>query len=36
MHRSAEGLPNFERELRKRLWCILWTWDWYVNLSGMV
>lgn len=28
MHKPAEGLPNFERELRKRLWCILWTWDW--------
>lgn len=28
MHRPMEGLDNFERELRKRLWCILWTWDW--------
>lgn len=34
MHRPAEGLPDFERELRKRMWCILWTWDWYVNLPG--
>lgn len=28
MHKPTEGLPNFERELRKRMWCILWTWDW--------
>ncbi|KAK2599633.1 hypothetical protein N8I77_011371 [Diaporthe amygdali] len=31
MHRPSEGLPNFERELRKRLWCILWTWDWQMS-----
>jgi hypothetical protein len=28
MHKPSESLPNFERELRKRMWCILWTWDW--------
>ncbi|KAI7783754.1 hypothetical protein LA080_011463 [Diaporthe eres] len=31
MHKPAEGLPNFERELRKRVWCILWTWDWQMS-----
>ncbi|KUI53423.1 hypothetical protein VP1G_00924 [Cytospora mali] len=31
MHKPLEGLPNFERELRKRLWCILWTWDWQMS-----
>ncbi|ROV94142.1 hypothetical protein VPNG_09364 [Cytospora leucostoma] len=31
MHKPMEGLPNFERELRKRLWCILWTWDWQMS-----
>lgn len=30
LHKPVEGLPNFERELRARLWCILWTWDWLV------
>ncbi|KAG8170271.1 hypothetical protein KVR01_001016 [Diaporthe batatas] len=31
MHKPSEGLPNFERELRKRMWCILWTWDWQMS-----
>ncbi|ROW03045.1 hypothetical protein VMCG_05703 [Cytospora schulzeri] len=31
MHKPVEGLPNFERELRKRLWCIMWTWDWQMS-----
>jgi hypothetical protein len=25
---DADGLPEFEREVRRRLWCILSTWDW--------
>ncbi|KAI6778690.1 putative transcriptional regulatory protein-like protein [Emericellopsis cladophorae] len=25
---SDDGLPEFEREVRRRLWCILSTWDW--------
>ncbi|KAF3761782.1 hypothetical protein M406DRAFT_50052, partial [Cryphonectria parasitica EP155] len=31
MHKPAEGLPDFDRELRNRLWCILWTWDWQMS-----
>ncbi|PSS03380.1 hypothetical protein BD289DRAFT_478550 [Coniella lustricola] len=31
MHKPAEGFPDFERELRKRMWCILWTWDWQMS-----
>lgn len=31
LHKPMEGLPNFERELRKRLWCIMWTWDWQMS-----
>lgn len=30
LHKSSElqGLPEFEREMRRRVWCILATWDW--------
>ncbi|KAI9154844.1 putative transcriptional regulatory protein-like protein [Paramyrothecium foliicola] len=30
LHRQAasDGLPDFEREMRRRVWCILVTWDW--------
>ncbi|KAJ4393026.1 hypothetical protein N0V93_002232 [Gnomoniopsis smithogilvyi] len=31
MHKQCEGLPNFERMIRNRLWCILWTWDWQMS-----
>jgi hypothetical protein len=25
---ASEGLPEYEREMRRRVWCILRTWDW--------
>lgn len=25
---ASDGLPEFEREMRRRVWCILSTWDW--------
>jgi hypothetical protein len=30
LHRDLgiEGLPNFEVEIRRRLWCLLYVWDW--------
>jgi len=30
LHADSEsnGLPEFEREMRRRIWCILATWDW--------
>ncbi|CAN8097712.1 unnamed protein product [Discula destructiva] len=31
MHKHTDDLPNFEQEIRKRLWCILWTWDWQMS-----
>ncbi|KAI3394401.1 hypothetical protein diail_2813 [Diaporthe ilicicola] len=31
MHKPSEGLPHFEREMRKRMWCVLWTWDWQMS-----
>ncbi|KAL1862640.1 hypothetical protein Daus18300_008438 [Diaporthe australafricana] len=31
MHKPSEGLPSFEREMRKRIWCVLWTWDWQMS-----
>lgn len=30
MHKEAitGGMPEFDREMRRRVWCILDTWDW--------
>ncbi|RBQ99247.1 hypothetical protein VDGD_20094 [Verticillium dahliae] len=28
LHREATGIPDFEREMRRRLWCLLDAWDW--------
>ncbi|KAF4216513.1 hypothetical protein CNMCM8980_005873 [Aspergillus fumigatiaffinis] len=34
MHKSISkvGLPEFDREMRRRLWCILYSWDWQMSL----
>ncbi|KAL4989284.1 fungal-specific transcription factor domain-containing protein [Aspergillus falconensis] len=34
MHRSStcSRLPDFDREMRRRLWCILYAWDWQMSL----
>ena len=31
MHKSffSPGLSEFEKEMRRRVWCMLYTWDWY-------
>ncbi|KAL9949637.1 hypothetical protein ACHAQF_000535 [Verticillium nonalfalfae] len=31
LHREATGIPDFEREMRRRLWCLLDAWDWLVS-----
>ena len=35
MHEGTAGqtLDPFEREMRRRLWCILWVWDWWELLT---
>lgn len=25
---TSQGLPDFDREMRRRVWCVLSTWDW--------
>lgn len=25
---AAESLPEFEREMRRRVWCVIDCWDW--------
>ncbi|KAL3468239.1 fungal-specific transcription factor domain-containing protein [Aspergillus heterothallicus] len=34
MHRSSSSskFSDFEREMRRRLWCILYAWDWQMSL----
>ncbi|KAL2845700.1 fungal-specific transcription factor domain-containing protein [Aspergillus pseudoustus] len=34
MHRTALGskFSDFDREMRRRLWCILYAWDWQMSL----
>ncbi|PTU22657.1 hypothetical protein P175DRAFT_0507472 [Aspergillus ochraceoroseus IBT 24754] len=34
MHKSSSNpkIPEFDREMRKRVWCILYTWDWQMSL----
>ncbi|KAF7184694.1 hypothetical protein CNMCM7691_006056 [Aspergillus felis] len=34
MHKSLSkvGLPEFDMEMRRRLWCILYSWDWQMSL----
>ncbi|KAL4886468.1 fungal-specific transcription factor domain-containing protein [Aspergillus karnatakaensis] len=34
MHRSSSSarFSDFDREMRRRLWCILYTWDWQMSL----
>ncbi|KAL2820761.1 fungal-specific transcription factor domain-containing protein [Aspergillus granulosus] len=34
MHRSSSNskLSEFDREMRRRLWCILYAWDWQMSL----
>ncbi|KAL4754989.1 hypothetical protein BDW72DRAFT_200365 [Aspergillus terricola var. indicus] len=34
MHRSSLdlGFSDFDREMRRRLWCILYAWDWQMSL----
>jgi hypothetical protein len=31
MHKNSSGskFSDFDREMRRRLWCILYAWDWY-------
>ncbi|KAM0273204.1 hypothetical protein ACHAQH_008416 [Verticillium albo-atrum] len=31
LHREATGIPDFEREMRRHLWCLLDAWDWLVS-----
>ncbi|GKZ18248.1 hypothetical protein AbraIFM66951_000421 [Aspergillus brasiliensis] len=34
MHRSSSKakVSEFEREMRRRIWCLLYTWDWQISL----
>ncbi|KKA19284.1 hypothetical protein T310_6741 [Rasamsonia emersonii CBS 393.64] len=34
MHKdsSTQGISEFDREMRRRIWCILYTWDWQMSM----
>lgn len=31
MHKNSfnAGMSEFDREMRRRVWCLLYAWDWY-------
>lgn len=37
MHKDLpDGLTDFEREMRRRVWCLLYVWDWYDRLAAEI